>query len=124
MGLVTHSAQGLPGVASCPRVDLPSRNRLCVISAVPCTCSVCVHVRVSLYQSCRAVVQLCGRPGSPSLVILTVSVDAKQHQNTRSCVKIEVAVLGSPTLIVLYMHVRVSLYQSCRAAVQLCGPRP
>ena len=54
MGLVTHSAQGLPGVASCPRVDLPSRNRLCVISAVPCTCSVCARscFFVPVMQSC------------------------------------------------------------------------
>ena len=40
--------------------------------------------------------------GSPSLIVLMVSVNAKQHQRTelRSCVKVEVAVRGSPSLIV------------------------
>ena len=44
-----------------------------------------------------------------SLIIGTVSVDVKQHLNSnsyqmselRSCVKVEVAVLGCPSLIVL-----------------------
>ena len=44
-----------------------------------------------------------------SLIIGTVSVDVKQHLNSnsyqmselRSCVKVEVAVLGGPSLIVL-----------------------
>ena len=35
--------------------------------------------------------------GSPSLIVLTVSVDVKQHSEFRSCVKVEVAVLGSPS---------------------------
>ena len=36
--------------------------------------------------------------GSPSLTVLMVSVDVKQHSRTevRSCVKVEVAVLGRP----------------------------
>ena len=42
-----------------------------------------------------------GRPGLPSLISLMVSVDVKQHSTNhdqtevRSCVKVEVAVLGS-----------------------------
>ena len=45
--------------------------------------------------------------GSLSLISLVVSVDVKQHSNKytqtelRSCVKVEVAVLGSPSLTVL-----------------------
>ena len=40
--------------------------------------------------------------GSPSLTVLMVSVDIKQHRRTelRSCVKVDVAVLGSPPLII------------------------
>ena len=42
--------------------------------------------------------------GSPSLVVLMVSVDVKQHQleqqsSDRSCVKVEVGVFGSLSLI-------------------------
>ena len=38
--------------------------------------------------------------GSPSLIVLMVSVDVKQHcTELRSCMKVEVAVLGSPSLI-------------------------
>ena len=42
---------------------------------------------------------------SPSLISLVVSVDVKHHvycntsSKLRSCVKVEVAVLGSPTLL-------------------------
>ena len=44
-------------------------------------------------------------PGSPSLIVLMVSVDVKQYLTTElsSCVKAEVAVLGSPSLIILNM---------------------
>ena len=38
--------------------------------------------------------------GSPSLIVLMVSVVVKQHcsiSEVRSCVKVEVAVLGSPS---------------------------
>ena len=45
--------------------------------------------------------------GSPSLIIFIVSVDVKQHERRRSCVKVEVAVLGSPSLIVLMVSVDV-----------------
>ena len=46
--------------------------------------------------------------GSPSLIVLMVSVDVKPHRNEfRSCVKVEVAVLGSPSLIVLMVSVDV-----------------
>ena len=42
--------------------------------------------------------------GSPSLIVLIVSVDVKQHsKKLRSCVKVEVDVKGSPSLIVLNM---------------------
>ena len=45
--------------------------------------------------------------GSPSLIILMVSVTVKQHQRTelRNCVKVEVDVLGSPSLMVLMVPV-------------------
>ena len=36
-----------------------------------------------------------GRPWLPFLLSLIVSVDVKQHERRRSCVKVEVAVLGS-----------------------------
>ena len=40
--------------------------------------------------------------GSPSLIILMVCVDVKQHlKKFRSCVKVEVAVLASSFLIIL-----------------------
>ena len=53
--------------------------------------------------------------GSPSLIVLMVSVDVKRHSTSmnlcqteiRSCVKVEVAVLGSPSLIVLMVSVDV-----------------
>ena len=50
--------------------------------------------------------------GSPSLIVLTVSVDVKQHltcsvSELRSCVKDEVAVLASPSLISLMVSVDV-----------------
>ena len=46
--------------------------------------------------------------GPPSLIVLMVSVDVKQHwTNMRSCVKVEVAVLGPPSLIVLMVSVDV-----------------
>ena len=50
--------------------------------------------------------------GSPSLVVLMVSVDVKQHQleqqsSDRSCVKVEVGVLGPLYLIVLMVYVDV-----------------
>ena len=42
--------------------------------------------------------------GSPSLIVLIVSVDVKQHsKKLRSCVKVEVDIKGSPSLIVLNM---------------------
>ena len=46
----------------------------------------------------------------PSLIILKVSVDVKQHcsiSELRSCVKVEVAVLDSPSLIILRVFVNV-----------------
>ena len=54
-------------------------------------------------------------PGSPSLISLMVflislmvSADVKQHfKKLRSCMKVEVAVLGSLTLIVLTVSVDV-----------------
>ena len=46
--------------------------------------------------------------GPPSLISLMVSVDVKQHLTKfRSCVKVEVAVLGSPSLISLMVSVEV-----------------
>ena len=50
--------------------------------------------------------------GSPSLIVLMVSVDIKQYlkkqsSELRSCVKVEVAVLGSLSLIVLMVSVDV-----------------
>ena len=49
--------------------------------------------------------------GSPSLMVLMVSVDVKQHWNIaselRSCVKVEVDVLGSPSLTVPMVSVDV-----------------
>ena len=54
--------------------------------------------------------------GSPSLIVLTVSLDVKQHLTKErerertelmSCVKVEVAVLDSPSLIVLTVSVDV-----------------
>ena len=57
--------------------------------------------------------------GSPSLIVLTVSVDVNQLERKRrkkkvvqsselrSCVKVEVSVLGSPSLIVLTVSVDV-----------------
>ena len=52
--------------------------------------------------------------GSPSLTVLMVSVDVKQHwtwpdSELRSCVNVEVAVLGSPSLTVLMVSVDVTL---------------
>ena len=47
--------------------------------------------------------------GSPSIIVLVVSVDEKQHwtrtTGLTSCVKVEVAALGSPALIVLVVFV-------------------
>ena len=53
-----------------------------------------------------------GRPGLPVLMSLMVSVDVKQHSTShdselRSCVKVEVAVLGSPSLKVRTVSVDV-----------------
>ena len=49
--------------------------------------------------------------GSPSLIILMVSVDVKQYKTElRSCVKVGVAVQGSPSLIVVNM-VSVEVHQ-------------
>ena len=49
--------------------------------------------------------------GSPSLMILMISVDVKQHWNIasklRSCVKVEVDVLGSQSLKSLMVLVDV-----------------
>ena len=55
--------------------------------------------------------------GCPSLIVLMVSVDIKQHlkkkkkktrtSERRSCAKVEVAVLGCPSLIVLMVSVDV-----------------
>ena len=46
--------------------------------------------------------------GSPCLIVLTVSVDVKQHRTEfRGSVRVEVAVLGSPSLIVLMVSVDV-----------------
>ena len=59
--------------------------------------------------------------GSPSLIVLTVSVDVKQHwekmsccSEVRSCVKVEVAVPGSPSLIVLTVSVDVKHHERGR----------
>ena len=47
-----------------------------------------------------------------SLIVLTVSVDVKQHSTgiteLRSCEKVEVAVLGSPSLTVRTVSVDVN----------------
>ena len=52
--------------------------------------------------------------GSPSLIVLMVSVGVKQHWNTaselRRCGEVEVAVLGSPSLIALTVSVDVKLH--------------
>ena len=49
--------------------------------------------------------------GSPSVIVLMVSLDVKQHWNIalefRSCVKVEVAVLVSPSLIVFMVSMDV-----------------
>ena len=53
--------------------------------------------------------------GSPSLIVLVVSVDVKQHLKKkmkltlvpRNCVKVEKDVLGSPSLLVLVVSVDV-----------------
>ena len=63
--------------------------------------------------------------GSPSVIVLMVSVDVKQYWNIgselRSCVKIEVAVLGSPSVIVLMVSVDVK--QHWNIASEQCGSR-
>ena len=50
---------------------------------------------------------------SPTLIVLMVSVDEKQHWNIaselRRCGEVEVAVLGSPSLIALTVSVDVKL---------------
>ena len=54
--------------------------------------------------------------GSTSPKVRMVSVDVKQHfkkfkrSELRSCVKVEVAVLGSPSLIVLTFSVELELW--------------
>ena len=51
--------------------------------------------------------------GSPSLIVLMVSVDEEQHEleqstpELRSCVKVEVAVLGTPSQIVFMVSVDI-----------------
>ena len=48
--------------------------------------------------------------GSPSLMVLMVSVDVKQHELAeylRNCVKVEEGVLGSPSQTVLMVSVDV-----------------
>ena len=59
--------------------------------------------------------------GSPSPIVLMVSVDVKQHwkkmscrSKLRNCVKDEVAVLGSPSPIVLTVSVDVKHHESRR----------
>ena len=69
----------------------------------------------NLNFQCFRVQELCegrgGRPGLPAPNSLMVSVDVKQHwtnrlcSELRSCVKVEVAVLGSLSLIVLTVSV-------------------
>ena len=44
--------------------------------------------------------------GSPSLLVLMVSVDVKQHRTT-NCVNVVVAILGSSSVIVLVVSVDV-----------------
>ena len=72
--------------------------------------------------------------GSPSLIVLMVSVDVEKHyllSEFRSCVKVEVAVLGSPSLTVLMVsvdvekHYLLSEFRSCvkvpNSPYGLCG---
>ena len=68
--------------------------------------------------------------GSPSLIVLMVSVDVKQHLNSNpgmsalwSFSKVKVAVLGSPSLIVLmvsvdYLTLNIELGTACRGLPQ------
>ena len=49
--------------------------------------------------------------GSPSIIVLMVSVDVNQHcsiTKVRSCVKVEVAFLGFPSLTDLMVYVDVN----------------
>ena len=69
------------------------------LSVIPSDLRSCVKVEVAV-------------PGSPSLTVLMISVDVKQHwtlnsDTPRSCVKVEVAVPGSPSLTVLMLSVDV-----------------
>ena len=63
--------------------------------------------------------------GSPSLIVLMVSVDVKQHWRTelRSCVKVEVDVLGSPSLTVRTVSVDVNYVPLKNRAQELCESR-
>ena len=62
--------------------------------------------------------------GSPSLTVLMVSVDIKQHRRTelRSCVKVEVDVLGSPflTALMVYVDLKQHLKEKLRKGSATC----
>ena len=59
--------------------------------------------------------------GSPSLTVLMVSVDVKQHRRAelRSCVKVEVVILSSPSLTVLMVSVDVRQHWNMVTASEL-----
>ena len=63
--------------------------------------------------------------GSPSLTVLTVSVDVKQHLRTelRSCVTVEVAVPGSLSLTVLTVSVDVKQHLKEEEEAATCKSR-
>ena len=68
--------------------------------------------------------------GSPSLIILMVSVDVKQHLKKnhlnlefKSCVKVEVAVLDSPSLTVRTVSVDVKQHSTVFMVQELCESR-
>ena len=58
------------------------------------------------------------RPWLPSLLSLIVCVDEKYHER-RSCIKVEVAVLGSPSIIVFMVSAEVKHHERRRSCVKV-----
>ena len=108
-----HQLEQQSSDRSCVKVEVDVFGSLSLILSPYGLCGRKATLKNRVQELCKS---LGGHPCTPlaipSLVVLMVSVDVKQHQleqqsSDRSCVKVEVGVLGSLYLIVFMVYVDV-----------------
>ena len=108
-----HQLEQQSSDRSCVKVEVDVFGSLSLILSPYGLCGRKATLKNRVQELCKS---LGGHPCTPlpipSLVVLMVSVDVKQHQlelqsSDRSCVKVEVGVLGPLYLIVLMVYVDV-----------------